>query len=94
MVGQRGSSRPVSLVRDTVPTHAERGPGGVAAVMVETGLAAIRDHGPIETIGIGIPGLFDRETGVIGLFPNFPGPWTGFRSRNGSRPDSGDRSPA
>ena len=72
---------PVPLVHDTVPTHAERGPGGVAAVMVETGLAAMRLHGPIETIGVGVPGLFDRETGVIRLFPNFPGPWTGFPLR-------------
>ncbi len=72
---------PVPLVHDTVPTHAERGPDGVAAVMVETGLAVISVHGPIETIGVGIPGLFDRETGVIGLFPNFPGPWTGFPLR-------------
>ena len=60
------------------PSHAERGPDGVAAVMVEAGLAAIEAHGPIATVGIGVPGLFDRETGVIHLFPNFPGPWTGY----------------
>ena len=46
--------------------------------MVETGLAAIAAHGPVSTVGVGVPGLFDRETGVIRLFPNFPGPWTGY----------------
>lgn len=66
------------LIQDSGPSHAERGPDGVAAVMVETGLAAIEAHGPIATVGIGVPGLFDRESGVIHLFPNFPGPWTGY----------------
>ena len=69
---------PVLLASDTVPTHAERGPDGVVAVMVEAGLDAIAVHGPIATVGIGVPGLFERETGVIRLFPNFPGPWTGY----------------
>ena len=69
---------PTLLASDTVPSHAERGPDGVVAVMVEAGRNAIAVHGPIATIGIGVPGLFDRETGVIQLFPNFPGPWTGY----------------
>lgn len=69
---------PVVLVNDTVPARAALGPDGVVAGMVETGLGTIAAHGPVATIGIGVPGLFDRETGVIGLFPNFPGPWTGY----------------
>jgi glucokinase len=74
----REGEPPVLLATDTLPTHAERGPDGVVAVMVEAGLAAIATHGPVATIGIGVPGLFDRDTGVIRLFPNFPGPWTGY----------------
>ena len=74
----RDGAVPTLLASDTVPTHAERGPDGVVAVMVEAGLDAIAVHGPIATIGIGVPGLFERETGVIRLFPNFPGPWTGY----------------
>jgi glucokinase len=65
------------LAQDSGPTHPERGPEGVAVVMIETGITAIEAHGPVATIGIGVPGLFDRD-GVIQLFPNFPGPWTGF----------------
>lgn len=74
----REGGPPVLLAQDTVPTHAERGPDGVVAVMVETGLAAMATHGRVATIGIGVPGLFDRDTGVIRLFPNFPGAWTGY----------------
>ncbi len=74
----REGETPVLLASDTLPTHAERGPDGVVAVMVEAGLEAIATHGPVATIGIGVPGLFERETGVIRLFPNFPGPWTGY----------------
>lgn len=78
----REGEPPSLLAQDTVPTHAERGPDGVVAVMVETGLAAVATHGPIATIGIGVPGLFERDTGVIRLFPNFPGPWTGYSLRD------------
>ena len=66
------------VTQETRPAYAGRGPDGVAAAMVETGLAAIEAHGPVATVGIGVPGLFDRESGVIRLFPNFPGPWTGY----------------
>jgi glucokinase len=74
----RDGETPVLLASDTLPTHAERGPAGVVAVMVEAGLDAIATHGPVATVGIGVPGLFERETGVVRLFPNFPGPWTGY----------------
>ena len=50
--------------------------------LVEAGLAAIAAHGPIATIGVGVPGLFDADTGVIRLFPNLPGPWPGFPLRD------------
>jgi glucokinase len=65
-----------------VPTHAERGPDGVAAAIVAAGRAAMDAHGPVETVGLGIPGLFDRGAGTITLFPNFPGPWVGYPLRD------------
>ncbi len=73
---------PRQVAGSSVKTHAERGPDGVAAAIVDAGLAAIDAHGPIATIGVGIPGLFDRATGQITLFPNFPGPWTGYPLRD------------
>jgi glucokinase len=66
----------------TMPTHADRGPDGVAAALVEAGRAAIAAYGPIATVGLGIPGLFDRSAGTITLFPNFPGPWAGYPLRD------------
>ncbi len=76
------ASLPRLLRHDTVPTHAERGPDGVAAALVEAGLAAIAGHGPIATVGVGIPGLFDHATGRVTLFPNLPGPWAGYPLRD------------
>ncbi len=73
---------PRLMTATSVPTHAERGPDGVAAALVDAGLAAIAAHGPIETVGLGVPGLFDRATGTITLFPNFPGPWDGYPLRD------------
>lgn len=64
-------------VFDTVPTHAERGPRGVVDRLIEVGTTMQDRHGPFEGIGVGVPGLFDRERGTIELFPNLPGPWKG-----------------
>ena len=72
---------PTLVARDVRPTHASHGPDAVAEALVAAGQAAIEAHGPVATIGVGVPGLFDAETGVIRLFPNLPGPWPGFPLR-------------
>jgi glucokinase len=58
-------------------TRAEEGPQAVIARLADLGAEAMRAHGPIDTVGLGVPGLFDEELGVIMLFPNLPGPWSG-----------------
>jgi glucokinase len=63
------------------PTDANAGPDRVAANLVQ----AARTHlgeGDIESIGLGVPGLFDPDTGEIELFPNLPGAWKGFPLQN------------
>jgi glucokinase len=75
-------AEPTLVASDSVRTHAERGPDGVADAIVAAGRAAMADHGPIDTVGVGIPGLFDRATGRILLFPNFPGPWVEYPLRD------------
>lgn len=65
------------VATDTSPTDAEGGPLVVIERLIEAGKRVIAEHGPIETIGLGVPGLFDRERGTIELFPNLPGPWKG-----------------
>lgn len=66
----------------SVRTHAARGPDGVADALVAAGRAAMAADGPFETVGVGVPGLFDRDAGTIRMFPNFPGPWVGYPLRD------------
>ncbi|MGH2635936.1 MAG: ROK family protein [Actinomycetota bacterium] len=61
----------------TAPARSEGGPDAVIERLIELGLEARGEHGPIEAAGIGLPGLFDRTSGAILLFPNLPGPWPG-----------------
>ena len=63
-------------------THAERGPTGVTERLIEVGRSTVNETGPIDTVGLGVPGLFDAETGQIELFPNLPGPWPGHSLRD------------
>lgn len=65
---------------DSVDTEAAEGPEGVTGNLVETGRAALGEH-DIVTVGLGVPGLFDRDTGEVHLFPNLPGDWRGFPLR-------------
>lgn len=65
----------------TVPTGAEGGPPVVAANLVAAGRDALADHA-VTSVGLGVPGLFDQESGEIELFPNLPGPWKGYGLRD------------
>lgn len=69
------------VASDRGPTHAERGPDGVVERIVEVGRSMLDRHGPFERVGLGVPGLFDRDAGTIELFPNLPGPWRGHPMR-------------
>ena len=62
---------------DQRPTRAEGGPDVVVGELVAAGRDAVDAHGPIDAVGLGIPGVFDPEAGTILLFPNFPGEWAG-----------------
>lgn len=64
------------------PTEAERGPDHVAARLVEIGGdTASEVDMSITSIGVGVPGLFDYQTGEVVFFTNLPGPWEGFPLR-------------
>jgi glucokinase len=65
------------VASSTAPTHADRGPSAVVERLVELGRRATKEHGEVERVGLGIPGLFDRVDGVAVLLPNLPGPWAG-----------------
>ena len=63
------------------PTSAQAGPATVAERIIAAGLSAHDDLGPFDSVGLGVPGLFDDE-GAILLFPNLPGKWKGFPLRS------------
>ena len=48
-----------------VPTRSAEGPGVVVPQLSQVGAKVISAHPGIESIGIGVPGLYDPETGII-----------------------------
>ena len=66
---------------DSVDTEAAEGPEGVTENLVRVGSAALSTSGA-STLGLGVPGHFDPESGQILLFPNLPGEWRGFPLRD------------
>lgn len=52
-------------------TRAGQGPDAVVGRLVSVGAEA----GAIDTVGLGVPGLFDAERGVATFLPNLPGDW-------------------
>ena len=74
-------SEPVVISTSSRATLAERGPEGVAQRMIELGCEAAEQDGPIAGAGIGVPGLFNFDSGEIAFFTNLPGLWEGFPLR-------------
>lgn len=73
---------PLLVHSERVLTDADAGPTDVRDRLIDIGRGVIDLHGPISSVGLGVPGLFDPDTGVIELFPNLPGPWRGFSLRD------------
>jgi glucokinase len=67
--------------RASVPTRLEVPPedvpAAVTAQLVEMAAAAVARCGPVSSIGIGVPGLYDPEAGTVRFLVNVPGPWAG-----------------
>lgn len=77
-----GTTTPTVVHTIQGPTEADGGPEHVAERLVSLGGAAVAESGgPVKSIGIGVPGLFDYTTGEIVFFTNLPGPWEGFPLR-------------
>lgn len=69
------------VTTESVDTEAAEGPDGVTRNLLDVGRKAMGQH-DVETLGLGVPGHFDRETGQVLLFPNLPGDWRGFPLRS------------
>ncbi len=69
------------LSREQVPTRYVADPAAVPAAITaqlgEVAVATIAGHGPICSIGIGVPGLHDPAAGTTRFLVNVPGPWAG-----------------
>lgn len=67
---------------DQSATEADQGPEAVTERLIALGRAAMTEIGGVGGAGIGVPGLFDFETGEVVFFTNLPGPWEGFPLRS------------
>ena len=63
--------------RGQVPTEADEGPDAVIDRLARVGAGAIATYPTIESVGIGVPGLYDPRTGNTRMLPNLPGDWDG-----------------
>jgi glucokinase len=52
-------------------------PSTVVAQLAEVAAGAIAQWGPVLSVGIGVPGLYDPATGSTRFLVNVPGPWAG-----------------
>jgi glucokinase len=50
-------------------------PAAVVAQLAELALVALAECGSIQSVGIGVPGLYDPATGRTRFLVNIPGPW-------------------
>jgi glucokinase len=73
---EQGTGLPVTVAQETRPTEGHRGPEAVVDRVGEIGREVLGRHGPVTTVGVGIPGIHD-ERGHAVLLPNLPGAWNG-----------------
>jgi glucokinase len=70
------------IARDQVATRRSAStadmPATVTAQLAEVAVQARDAAGPIASVGIGIPGLYDPATGRTRFLVNVPGPWAGY----------------
>jgi glucokinase len=60
----------------TIPTG--RGdPADVLARLAAVAAELVAAHGPVAAAGVGVPGLFDQNSGRAVFLPNLPAAWTG-----------------
>lgn len=68
------------VARDQVATRraaAADMPATVTAQLADVAVRARDAAGPVASVGIGVPGLYDPRTGSTRFLVNIPGPWAG-----------------
>lgn len=65
------------IAQASAPNDARAGPDAVLRRVAELGRATAAPHGPVATVGLGLPGHFDAAAGTGVLLPNLAGDWVG-----------------
>ena len=65
-----------SLEHGQLPTDASEGADAVLGRMAETTHQAMAGWQGIESVGLGVPGLFEADAGITTFLPNLPPDWT------------------
>lgn len=69
------------VARGSLPTEIATDPAavpaGVIEQMVALGRAVVARHGPVTSVGVGVPGRYDPATGETRFLVNVPGTWAG-----------------
>jgi glucokinase len=76
VVEQDGPS-PRALASGQVPTDVSRGERSVVDQLIEIARGSFRDLGLMQSVGVGVPGLYDPVAGKTRFMPNVPGKWAG-----------------
>jgi glucokinase len=76
-VVQLGGDGPLVISHGMVPTDRSDGEDGVMRQLIELTRAAARAGDPIESVGVGVPGLYDPVLGSTRFLINMPGEWAG-----------------
>ena len=66
-----------ALDRDQLSTPAADGPPAVLPRMISAGHKAMARCPGVDSVGIGVPGLYDPAAGTTRFLVNFPGGWAG-----------------
>lgn len=62
--------------RESFPTGGEDGADAVIDRLIARGRELLAEW-PVAAVGVGTPGLFQPDTGVVIIFTNLPGQWVG-----------------
>ncbi|MDQ6878667.1 MAG: ROK family protein [Candidatus Dormibacteraeota bacterium] len=77
VVLEQDGSSPRVLATGQVRTDTSRGEQSVVEQMIDVARDASRDDGLIQSVGVGVPGLYDPVAGTTRFLPNVPGKWAG-----------------
>lgn len=75
--GDAWSQVATGQVATRVGTDADAVPAAVVAQLADVAASAIAQWGPVQSLGVGVPGLYDPQTGTTRFLINLPGPWAG-----------------